>query len=617
MADVYGTDSNDKLVGTRSNDNLYGRAGNDIFTGGGGNDYVWGESGADVVKFQPGQGSIKWYDFQDGSDKIDAQGLAFNRLGFSYDSTWKYTWIHDPNGARTLGLKNITPDKVTAADFINLGSGSGTSGSSAPPPKAPSGGDNSISARNGMPKIWQDNWAGKLARGDLNPDRYFDPVPGNNNWQSHNSGHPDATAKSLVWTSEAADRPNIGKHAAMALTAFKGVQGGYNAFTNATSYFDEGYDKMSVAADFYFPTSYKMESATQPGATIDAKGMFGLYATAKGIGKLGGTPPLRPSMDNQNAAWIETTFKQNPVFGKDGYGGNNLRLGLGATDLDRSTVGLELKATAQTAIPKGKWVPLELYAQVDTNGHNGIARLYQNGQLIAQATDLDLGGARYGWKLHGFTGAWMWGGAGEKYVPTQTETFYIKNMRIYDDPPTGEGAVASPDDTMDEEAAMAAFGEANMHDNLDPVEATKVPVIVTADASGTPDYLTATAVTEAAVTEAAAAEAAAAAEKAPAEATEDAAPPPATAPAEAPAEVLAEAEQKPAAAPDAAVEVAAVPADDAAPPSPQAADTSQSPPAADSNTVAAAPEILLEATEDALATMLVPAHDPADLVHIA
>ncbi|MDG4609821.1 MAG: hypothetical protein P9C48_11900 [Defluviicoccus sp.] len=581
----------------------------------GSNGFVYGTAGADVIKIATGQDPVKWWDFQDGIDKIDAQGIAFNRLGFSYDSTWKYTWISDSNGDRILGLKYITPSQVTTADFINLGSGSSTgSSTSSGGTVSSSSGDNSISARNNMLKIWQDDWAGKLARGDLDKSGYFDPVPGNNNWDSRNSGESNATSKNLVWTSDAADRPNMGKYAAMALTVNRGVEGGYNAFSNASSYFDTGYDKMSVAADFYFPTSYKMESLTQPGAPIDAKNMFGLYASAKGVGKPGGTL-LQPSTSSQNATWVEFGFKQNAVFGNDGYGGNNLRFNIGTTDFNRTAVGLETKIDSKIAIPKGKWVRLEGYAQIDTNGHNGIARLYQDGQLIAELNNLDLGGARYGWKLHGFMGTWMWGGAGDKYVSAKTESFYIKNMRIYDDPPTGDEAVASADHhTTDVDSAKAAFGEAALHDKSDPDDATDSSLIVTADAQhGTPDYMSATAATEAAATAAKA--------DATTDATTDAAQ--ATTVAEevaavqtdATAAAAAEGQQHEAAAgSEEALQAALLAA--------EAAENAQAPAADDATAAGPAAETVAEATtattsEGTLAQELVPTHDPAAFVHIA
>ncbi len=581
----------------------------------GSNGFVYGSSGADVLKIQAGQAPVKWWDFQDGIDKIDAQGMAFNQLGFSYDSTWKYTWISDSNGNKILGLKNITPSQVTTADFINLGSGgSSSSGSSSSSggTVSSSSGDNSISARNKMLKIWQDDWAGKLSRGDLDTSGYFDPVPGNNNWDSRNSGQSNATSKSLVWTSDAADRPNMGKYAAMALTVNRGVEGGYNAFSNASSYFDAGYDKMSVAADFYFPTSYKMESLTQPGAPIDAKNMFGLYASAKGVGKPGGTL-LQPSTSNQNATWVEFGFKQNAVFGNDGYGGNNLRFNIGTTDFGRSTVGLETKIDSKIAIPKGKWVRLEGYAQIDTNGHNGIARLYQDGQLIAELNNLDLGGARYGWKLHGFMGTWMWGGAGDKYVSAKTETFYIKNMRIYDDPPTGDEAVAATDHSTDVDSAKAAFGEAAVHDKSDPDDATDPPLIVTADAQGTPDYMSATAATETAAT---AAKSDATADAVQATETDDVAAVETDTTVAAKADATAEGQRQVAAAgSEEALQAALLAA--------EAAENGQAPAADDANAAGPTQETTVaEATtattsEGTLAQELVPTHDPAAFVHIA
>ena len=148
MADRYGTNGNDNLVGTSSIDNFYGLAGNDTFAGGYGDDFFWGGAGADVIKLEPGKNTAKLYDFEDGIDKIDAQGLAFNQLSFVYDSTWKYTWVLVSNGARTVGLKNVTPDKVTTADFINLGSGS-SSGSTGSTSAATSGSSSSASAPTG------------------------------------------------------------------------------------------------------------------------------------------------------------------------------------------------------------------------------------------------------------------------------------------------------------------------------------------------------------------------------------------------------------------------------------------------------------------------------------
>ncbi|SUS06357.1 hypothetical protein DF3PB_2720002 [uncultured Defluviicoccus sp.] len=443
---LTGSQANESIFGLGGNDSFKGGAGNDTISPGAGNDWIWTGAGTDVVNLQPGQGWDKWLDFQNGIDKIDAGGLTFGDLRFSYDSVWKYVWIEDSCHNKLLGIKNITLNQLTADDFVNLKSapattgGGGTSGSSG---SSGSGGgtttpsgttDGSIAVGMGMKKLWEDDWAGKLARGDLDGSRFFDPYPGNYNWTSHNTGQPVAQTKSLVWTSEAWDRPNIGHYAAIELTTFKGVQGGYNAFCSAASYFDTGYDIMSVSADFYFPTSYKAESLTASGANIDTKGMFGVYASAAGTGKPGG-PWLDPSVgfppNDQNATWVDWGWKQKAAYGPDGYGNNNLRFQTGVTDLQRDVNGLDGKDNSDVNIPKGQWVHLEGVVQIDTNGHNGTTRLYQDGKLVSEVTGLDLGGAKYGWKLHGFFGTWMWGGAGDKYVSARTESHYVKDMSIY------------------------------------------------------------------------------------------------------------------------------------------------------------------------------------------
>ena len=488
---LSGTGSSDQLTGSQANESILGLGGDDVIKGldgndtivpGAGHDWIYGGAGTDLVNLQPGQGWDKWLDFKDGVDKIDAGGLAFSDLRFSYDSVWKYAWIEDSSHNKLLGIKNIGLSQLTADDFTNLGkkpattgatgSSGGATGSSGSSTTTPNTNDGSISAHKGMTKLWQDDWAGKLARGDLDGSRFFDPYPGNYNWTAHNTGEPVAQTKSLVWTSEAWDRPNIGHYAAIELTSIKGVQGGYNAFCSASSYFDTGYEIMSVSADFYFPTSYKAQSLTVPGADIDTKGMFGVYASAAGTGKPGG-PWLDPSVgfppNDQNATWVDWGWKQKAVYGADGYGNNNLRFQTGVTDLQRDVNGLDGKHNSTVNIPKGQWVHLEGVVQIDTNGHNGTTRLYQDGKLVSEVTGLDLGGAKYGWKLHGFFGTWMWGGAGDKYVSARTESYYVKDMSIY-----GKTSVAA-------KAAIAP--EAN-HADPDPFDSTG-PLIANGHDDGT------------------------------------------------------------------------------------------------------------------------------------
>jgi len=482
MVSRFGTTGKDSLLGTAADDWLYGKEGNDTISGGAGCDWIEGGSGADVVKLQPSQGWDKWLDFEDGIDKIDAGGLAFSDLHFSYDNVWKYVWVEDSSHSKLLGIKNISLSQLTADDFVNLGKGAattatvggtattGTSGNGGGTTTPASTTDDSIAVRNGMKELWQDDWAGKLAHGDLDEKGFFDPYPGNYFWTASNAGEAPAQTKALVWTSEAWDRPDIGTHAAMALTSIKGGVGGYNSYTAGNSYFDTGYDIMSVAADFYFPTSYKGTSGSVPGANINTKGMFGLYAGADGTGKWGGTQ-LDPSVgfppDEQNATWVDWYWKQKAVYGQDEYGNNNLRFGTGVTDLDRAVNGLDGKDDAVVNIPKGEWVHLEGLVQIDTNGHNGITQLYQNGVLISEVTGLDLGGATYGWKLHGFFGTWMWGGAGDQYVPEQTETYYMKNMSIYGGSfASAKGAIA-PGSALAGPEPFDLVTAADRHDGLE------------------------------------------------------------------------------------------------------------------------------------------------------
>ncbi|MDS4072057.1 MAG: hypothetical protein RKL24_02775, partial [Defluviicoccus sp.] len=120
MVSRYGTARNDSLIGTNSDDWLWGKEGNDTIACGAGRDWIYGGAGSDVVKLQPGQGGDKWLDFQDGIDKIDAGGLAFSDLRFSYEDVWKYVWVEDASHNKLLGIKNIRLSQLTADDFTNL-----------------------------------------------------------------------------------------------------------------------------------------------------------------------------------------------------------------------------------------------------------------------------------------------------------------------------------------------------------------------------------------------------------------------------------------------------------------------------------------------------------------
>lgn len=121
---LKGTGGNDLLQGLGGNDTIYGSSGNDTVSGGSGDDFFFGQAGADVFVIERGQGTDKFYDFQDGIDKVGLTGgLRFADLRLSHDPTWNYTWLHDSLGTKLLGLKGVVPAQVTALDFTTIDDG--------------------------------------------------------------------------------------------------------------------------------------------------------------------------------------------------------------------------------------------------------------------------------------------------------------------------------------------------------------------------------------------------------------------------------------------------------------------------------------------------------------
>jgi Ca2+-binding RTX toxin-like protein len=115
---LNGTGGNDLLNGLAGNDTIRGGAGNDTCTAGPGLDFFYGEGGNDVCRFSPGEGQDKWWDYQDGSDKIGLPaGIDYGDLTFRADTTWNYLWVRS-GGADVLGLKNISQSQIDASDFV-------------------------------------------------------------------------------------------------------------------------------------------------------------------------------------------------------------------------------------------------------------------------------------------------------------------------------------------------------------------------------------------------------------------------------------------------------------------------------------------------------------------
>ena len=123
---LTGTSGNDSLLGLAGNDSIYGLNGNDTCVAGPGLDFFYSGAGADVLLFSPGEGADKWWDYEDGIDKIALPaGIDYSQLTFRADTTWKYLWVQS-GGTDFLGLKNISRAQIDASDFVG--------GTTPPPP---------------------------------------------------------------------------------------------------------------------------------------------------------------------------------------------------------------------------------------------------------------------------------------------------------------------------------------------------------------------------------------------------------------------------------------------------------------------------------------------------
>ncbi|TDH64607.1 hypothetical protein E2C06_01295 [Dankookia rubra] len=116
---LWGGDGDDNLVGNAGSDTLVGEAGNDTLAGGAGDDGLYGGNGADVFVLGAGWGNDTIFDWQDGSDLIDARALA--SLGVTTIGSFTIA----ANGTNALvGYAGNTltiigaAGKIDAADFL-------------------------------------------------------------------------------------------------------------------------------------------------------------------------------------------------------------------------------------------------------------------------------------------------------------------------------------------------------------------------------------------------------------------------------------------------------------------------------------------------------------------
>ncbi|MEM9218214.1 MAG: calcium-binding protein [Cyanobacteria bacterium P01_F01_bin.150] len=142
-------EGNDYLNGGQGNDYLTGQSGIDTLIGGGGKDYLdggmdqdfyTGGKGKDIIAFGLGDGNQKvrnadvLEDFEDGRDKLKLIDIGIGGFkGFSSLDILKGSkfgkWVnpndtviqHKKTGEFLLVIRNISPRKITASDFVDDG----------------------------------------------------------------------------------------------------------------------------------------------------------------------------------------------------------------------------------------------------------------------------------------------------------------------------------------------------------------------------------------------------------------------------------------------------------------------------------------------------------------
>ncbi len=116
MADsLTGTLGVDLISGLGGNDYLYGLAGDDVLDGGAGTDWIHGGAGADDFVFAAGNGFDIVYDYEDGVDQIQLDGLLFSDLTIS---DYRGTGAAIQSGMDVMILRNVDFTAITESDFI-------------------------------------------------------------------------------------------------------------------------------------------------------------------------------------------------------------------------------------------------------------------------------------------------------------------------------------------------------------------------------------------------------------------------------------------------------------------------------------------------------------------
>ncbi len=112
---LSGTLGVDLISGLGGNDYLYGLAGDDVLDGGAGTDRLYGGAGADDFVFATGTGLDIVYDYMDGVDQIQLDGLLFADLTIS---DYRGTGAVIEAGMDVMILRNVDFTEITESDFI-------------------------------------------------------------------------------------------------------------------------------------------------------------------------------------------------------------------------------------------------------------------------------------------------------------------------------------------------------------------------------------------------------------------------------------------------------------------------------------------------------------------
>jgi hypothetical protein len=122
-----GDGGNDALYGNAGNDTLYGASGDDTLDGGTGTDILAGGPGSDTFIIRAGDGSVALnnsniiYDFQDGKDIIELQGISYSDLIITQgENDYLNDVIVQHAGEYLLVIQNTQLSSINYLDFVTV-----------------------------------------------------------------------------------------------------------------------------------------------------------------------------------------------------------------------------------------------------------------------------------------------------------------------------------------------------------------------------------------------------------------------------------------------------------------------------------------------------------------